>query len=261
MAIAIFDKVSMDDKIRHLKNEKIIRDGKDTFVKVGLALEDIRDSKTYRDTHETFEAYCQEKWGFKRGYAYQMIQAAEAVQGLSPKCTALLNSPKAAVELAQVPKDKREAVVREAKKGGKKVTAEAIKEAAKVVVPPPAVNYYEDELGVPIPSKILETWFRGDEIEQMLKQVRNIKSVVSKGIKENDPLFKELTNTAIADISHVIAVLEMAYPYTVCTACNGQLLDDCVLCHGRGFLSKQRYMTVPEEIREMREKVIRKGTK
>ncbi len=51
---------------------------------VVTALLAIRDGRLYRDTYETFEAYCRDRWGVKRAHAYRMIQAAETVAEMSP---------------------------------------------------------------------------------------------------------------------------------------------------------------------------------
>ena len=40
------------------------------------ALMAIRDAKLYRETHDTFEAYCKERWGLERRRAYQLMDAA-----------------------------------------------------------------------------------------------------------------------------------------------------------------------------------------
>jgi hypothetical protein len=39
-----------------------------------------KDGKERRLEHDTFEDYCQEKWGWKRQRAYEMIAAADAVK-------------------------------------------------------------------------------------------------------------------------------------------------------------------------------------
>lgn len=57
--------------------EAVVERGLATFIEVGTALLEIRDSRLYRETHETFEAYCQEHWGKGRRWAYQLIDAAE----------------------------------------------------------------------------------------------------------------------------------------------------------------------------------------
>ena len=46
--------------------EAVIERGQQTFIEVGQALMEIRDSRLYRETHATFEAYCNERWGWTR---------------------------------------------------------------------------------------------------------------------------------------------------------------------------------------------------
>ncbi len=69
--------------------ELIVEHGLQTFYEVGKALEEIREQKLYRETHKTFEAYCQEKWGITKRRAYQFIDAAEIMENL---CTNVHNS-------------------------------------------------------------------------------------------------------------------------------------------------------------------------
>jgi DNA N-6-adenine-methyltransferase (Dam) len=56
--------------------EAVVERGMETFIEVGSALMEICDSRLYRETHETFESYCRERWGKGRRWAYQMIDAA-----------------------------------------------------------------------------------------------------------------------------------------------------------------------------------------
>ncbi|GIK39539.1 MAG: hypothetical protein BroJett011_33720 [Chloroflexota bacterium] len=63
--------------------ETVIEQGLQTFVEVGEALAEIRDSKLYRSQYDTFENYCRERWGISRPRAYELINAAEVVQNLS----------------------------------------------------------------------------------------------------------------------------------------------------------------------------------
>lgn len=68
----------------HRADETIIERGLGKFVEVGEALARIRDRRSYRATHDTFEAYCQEKWGLSRSRSYRLIDAAETVGAMSP---------------------------------------------------------------------------------------------------------------------------------------------------------------------------------
>jgi hypothetical protein len=58
--------------------EQIIDQGIQIFVEVGRALLAIRDQRLYRESYQTFEAYCRERWDLSRPRAYQLIDAAQA---------------------------------------------------------------------------------------------------------------------------------------------------------------------------------------
>ena len=60
----------------------VIQKGKDTFVEVGNALAEIRDSRIYRNSFATFEEYCRERWKFNRDYVNKVIRAAVVVANL-----------------------------------------------------------------------------------------------------------------------------------------------------------------------------------
>jgi hypothetical protein len=64
--------------------ESIVEHGLQTFYDVGKALDEIREQKLYRETHKTFEAYCQQKWGIARRTAYRFIDASKVMDNLCP---------------------------------------------------------------------------------------------------------------------------------------------------------------------------------
>ena len=66
--------------------ENTIRTGLKAFYAVGFALKQIKSSGLYKQLgYENFDAYCQERWGWKRTYAFFQIKAAEVVNNLSGK--------------------------------------------------------------------------------------------------------------------------------------------------------------------------------
>ena len=73
----------MAEKQRLEVLESVIDAGMQTFVHVGNALLEIRDARLYRQEFGTFEDYCRERWGFKRSYAYELIDAADTMANLS----------------------------------------------------------------------------------------------------------------------------------------------------------------------------------
>lgn len=68
---------------RDLKRlESIIEAGLRTFLEVGVALVEIRDSRLYRGHYETFDDYCRERWGMSKTHANRLIASAVTVNQL-----------------------------------------------------------------------------------------------------------------------------------------------------------------------------------
>jgi phage N-6-adenine-methyltransferase len=80
--------------------EGVIERGLTTFIEVGQALTEIRDQRLYRDSHKTFEGYCQERWGWSRVRAHQVIQGAQVAGMLTVVNTPPPQSERVARELA-----------------------------------------------------------------------------------------------------------------------------------------------------------------
>lgn len=63
--------------------EATIARGLETFVEVGEALREIRDAGLYKETFDTFEDYCEQRWSMSRPRAYQLMEAATVTELLS----------------------------------------------------------------------------------------------------------------------------------------------------------------------------------
>lgn len=134
--------------------EAEIRSGKDTFIKVGVALCRIRDERLYTlRGFGSFQEYCEEVWGWGKSYVSRVITAADIAQKL-PIGNSVENESQARA-LAKVPEEKRAEVLEKAAQAGK-VTAKTIEEAAAdepELPPPPPPRPVDDEwkaaLGAP----------------------------------------------------------------------------------------------------------------
>lgn len=93
--------------------EAVIERGMNTFIEVGAALYTIRDQRLYRSDFETFEAYCQERWGFSDSRARQLIGAAQTVTTVTAGGLPAPTSERQARELSRVPESERAEVWRE----------------------------------------------------------------------------------------------------------------------------------------------------
>jgi hypothetical protein len=138
---ALKEKLDVSERGKFRKLELTIANGISSFVVVGNALKEIRDSKLYREEYKTFEKYVSEKWGFEKRRAYQLIDACEANKNL---CTIVHKTERAAEiknegqlrELKDVPAESMAPVVERAAEiaGEDKITASDLKQARQEVL-------------------------------------------------------------------------------------------------------------------------------
>lgn len=66
--------------------EKVIYEGELAYVEVGKALKEIQKRKLYKDKgkgkYNTFEDYCEKRWGYERQTAYDYIKASDVEQNV-----------------------------------------------------------------------------------------------------------------------------------------------------------------------------------
>jgi len=101
---------------------------------IGVALVEICDSKLYRQTHSTFEAYVRERFDKSRQWAYQLIDAAAVSSVLDKAGLPAIRSRRALLELLPVLRhDGDEAVVEVVREmlaeHGESLTAPKVREA------------------------------------------------------------------------------------------------------------------------------------
>jgi hypothetical protein len=61
----------------------VVDRGIKAFFEVGMALAEIRESRLYRETHDTFENFCRERWDIGKNYANYQISAYQVVKNLN----------------------------------------------------------------------------------------------------------------------------------------------------------------------------------
>jgi hypothetical protein len=132
--------ITPEESVRLCELERIIQKGKDTFVEVGTALSEIRDSRIYRATFKTFEEYCQKRWDMGKSHVNRMMDAAQVVGNL--RTSPIGEFPKTesqARPLAKLPAAQQPAAWEKAqeiaKEEGKPVAARHVEAAVAEVVP------------------------------------------------------------------------------------------------------------------------------
>ena len=100
------DALTSDEATRLQQLEVVIDQGVRGFTNVGQALLEVRDSRLYRASYDTFHEYCRKRWGFGRSYAHEIMQAAEAARAVSGlPDTPMPRNARVAAELAPLRDD------------------------------------------------------------------------------------------------------------------------------------------------------------
>jgi hypothetical protein len=173
--------------------EETIIAGSDAFVAVGDALGRIRDSRLYRETHATFEAYCQDVWGWGRRYVNLTIESSAVVRDLPKVWEQIVPNEGAARELAKVEPEKRAEVLEQVAAAGR-VTAKAIKAAAN---PKPAPS----EVSPPMPLPSHPAPVREDaETRQfrITRRIQEMKDDLKSFLSSQNPTRGELVSAALS---------------------------------------------------------------
>lgn len=114
--------------------EQIIQRGRATFIEVGAALLRIREGRLYMATHNNWDVYCRDRWGWGRNYANKLAVASEVAVDLAAQGT-VVPTERAARELVRVATpEERTAIVEEARE---------IREASGKEGPPTAADLHE----------------------------------------------------------------------------------------------------------------------
>lgn len=109
--------------------EGVVQRSIKAFVDVGQALQEIRDSRLYRQTHKTFEDYLEDRWGMKRRTGYAYIAGASVALNVPTSAQIPLSK---SVELARLEPEEQRRIVVEAPVEDLTV-AEVRREVRKVV--------------------------------------------------------------------------------------------------------------------------------
>lgn len=264
------------------KLEARIQRGLQTFVEVGDSLRIIRDDKLFSRDFDSFEAYCESKWGWSKRRGNQLIQAAGFVNALPPSLQTAVTTEYDVRELKTLPPAEQKAAIREAKKEGITVaeSAKSFQEKPAVIdrkpgtiVPQPKTEPAPelDRIGWPILPDLLPLWNRAVEVVKLMSAVSAIKGALEKAQADEDPLFRPLTavdsegnsqswSGMIANFTNVRRSLKLCIPYAICLHCQGKLAKKCVTCFGRGFVSEHFWEhCIAKEDKAMRLAMIAKG--
>jgi hypothetical protein len=134
-------KLNVSERGKFRKLECIVAEGISSFRAAGEALKEIRDLKLYRESYKTFEKYVDEKWGFKKSRAYQIIEASDVSKRISTnggqnERASEITSERQLRELKEVPDELMAPVIDRAAElaGDDKITASDLKQSREEIL-------------------------------------------------------------------------------------------------------------------------------
>lgn len=130
--------LSAPERDRLAELEEVVNRGLRTFVEVGSALAEIRDSRLYRAKHGTFEAYCRERWAMTDRRARQLMTAASTAKEVGTGTTVPENEAQARpLTRLKDPEQRREAWGKAVEESGGKPTGKDVEGAVRSMSPEP----------------------------------------------------------------------------------------------------------------------------
>jgi phage N-6-adenine-methyltransferase len=147
------NELTISEQSRLESLETVIEKGLTSFYEVGSALLTIRDSRLYRATHGTFEAYCLDRWGMSKPYATQLIGASKVVSNLVAIATVLPATESQTRPLTSLPAEQQaetwQQAVQIAEAANRTVTARDVVNAVNKSKPHVSFNSGENEWYTP----------------------------------------------------------------------------------------------------------------
>lgn len=177
--------VERDGTVNLADLERVIERGLAMFIEVGDALAQIRDRKLYRDTHDTFEAYCEERWGLKRTRAYELMQAAgvaRLVSEISDTKITRESHAKALAKLRDKPAQLRKALVEvNAQEAG---TAKHIVSIVRTLDPPAKTERGEpDDASEVVDGEVVDD--DSEHVQAQFERIERLWAELKDGLRDH----------------------------------------------------------------------------
>jgi hypothetical protein len=107
-----------------------------------------------------------------------------------------------------------------------------------------------DFAGHTLPKDIAEPFARIDAAKSFMHDLSVIRNTIDNAIAAGDMLWIHLPRSQFnADMKNAYAAIKFAIPHSVCPYCKGRTFKTCKACSGAGWMPKEMYERVPEEIR------------
>ncbi|MCA9235676.1 MAG: hypothetical protein KDA44_09395 [Planctomycetales bacterium] len=218
-------------------HELCIERGLKTFREVGAALIAIRDQRLYRAEFKSFEAYCQERWGWTRRRADMLIEATTTADMIENNCSHRPANEAQTRPLAAVPKKSRAEVWEQAvqtapldKHGAPKITAKHVAETVQTwqedEPPPDGDGDMFDHLEQVVPTEARDAFLDVEHIDHAIGCVKAAANAAKHVANSKAGGFFDLKQFR-ALMRQAQRLLDATRPFAICPACQGRRCEAC----------------------------------
>ena len=212
--------------------ETIIHANQHAFIAVAEAFREIKDSRLYRATHSSFDAYCRDRWNLSGSYGYRLSKAGQHIAKLAPT-----EPSPPSVRQASQPQPPDDDI--DFSEPARPTPAPQPPKHTPPTIP-------TDRFNRPITNPIAAaTYAQSGQIDQRLKQLRSIRDDIKKLADQPIGAFIR-ADQFVAEIESAINVLKFAVPYAACVYCD---TGGCQACHDQGWLPRTQYDNAPKELK------------
>ncbi len=214
------------------------------FLDCAIALVELRDSRLYRDTHDTFDKFCEERWDLSRRHVDRMIASADvAISMTQPP-----ENERQLRELTSVPEEDRDDVMEEARQVAKKDDRTVTAKDIVKVVKDKKKKVKEDsgakpDLGGAAEAMSCVQKFNGfnQSLASFLKKYDELAdSAGGAYLRDRGTIL--MKQRFAAAIKEAQAVIASAKPHAFCPRCEATGMMGtivCAVCEGNGYVTKQ----------------------
>ena len=158
--------------------ESILRQRQQSFLAIGQALAQIRNSHLYRQDCRTFAAYCRKKWRYGKTQVYALIAASDLVAHLSALADILPQHETQVRPLVGSSKDQALAAWQKALTvaAGKPVTAHLVKAAAAEFRSPHNPSARQPRRAQPFPAP--------EALAPLIDQLQELLRLIQYGVEK-----------------------------------------------------------------------------
>jgi hypothetical protein len=230
---------------------RIVHEHIGSFMEAGKALAEIKAKRLWAEAgHASWREFIDDEHPSIGGrHADRIVSACQITSETGPRGP---STERQARELGRIKDPEQRGNVWDdmlKEKDGEQPTAAEVKQRVDDIEAQQS-DSVSDALGRPVTASNLKPMFaRLDEYKSLLKDALALRRNV-KGVFKDNPYLHHGTK---ADLDNIVEAVRFAAPHTVCPYCQGGDGEGCPKCRHTGWMPKQVYETLPEEIRQQHE--------